>query len=196
MSNHTHSHSHSHTSPRPYVCPAEFSGSLDNKLRRRLHDPRKILEPLITKGMTVLDLGCGPGYFTIALADLVGETGRVMAIDLQQGMLERVREKMEKSESGKRITLHKCEADKLGLTEKVDFILAFWMLHEVPDQERLFAELKTLINPDGKIFIVEPKWHVTARSFNNMISITEKIGFKIIATRKVFFSRSVVLTLN
>jgi ubiquinone/menaquinone biosynthesis C-methylase UbiE len=178
----------------PYICPAEFSGSLDNKFRRRLHDPKKILEPLITKGMTVLDLGCGPGYFTMTLSELVGETGRVIAVDLQDGMLEKVREKMRKTESGNRITLHKCEADKLGLTEKVDFVLAFWMIHEVPNKLRLFAEVKTLLNPEGKIFIVEPKWHVTGRAFNDMIAITSKDGFNIIASPKVFFSRAVVLT--
>ncbi len=58
---------------RPYVCPAEFAGSLDNPLRRLIHNPRKILEPYIRKGMNVLDLGCGPGYFTGELARLVGE---------------------------------------------------------------------------------------------------------------------------
>jgi ubiquinone/menaquinone biosynthesis C-methylase UbiE len=178
----------------PYVCPAEFSGSLDNKIRRRLHDPRKILEPHIYKGMSVIDLGCGPGYFALTLADMVGETGRVIAVDLQQGMLEKVREKAAKSESGKRITLHKCEANRLDLTEKVDFILAFWMVHEVPDHQRLFVELKTLLNQGGKILIAEPRWHVTGRAFKTMLSITEKEGFVITAEPKVWFSRSVVLT--
>ena len=186
-------HTHSHTSSVPYVCPAQFSGSLDNKIRRGLHDPLKILAPYLNMGMSVIDLGCGPGYFTMTLAEMVGETGKVTAVDLQEGMLEKVREKMVKEESGKRISLHKCEADRIGLTEKVDFVLAFWMVHEVPDHQRLFAELKTLLNPGGKILIVEPRWHVTGKEFRNMLSIAEKEGFVDTDQPKVWFSRSVVL---
>ena len=190
MSTHTHSHSDSN----PYVCPAQFSGSLDNKIRRCLHNPRKILETHIYKGISAIDLGCGPGYFTLTLAELVGETGKVTAVDLQQAMLEKVREKMVKAESGKRITLHKCEANSLGLKEKVDFVLAFWMVHEVPDHQRLFAELKTILTAGGKILIVEPRWHVTGKEFRNMLLISEKEGFVATVQPRVWFSRSVMLT--
>lgn len=190
----SHTHSHTHSDSLPYVCPAQFSGSLDNKIRRRLQNPRKILDPYIYKGMSVIDLGCGPGYFTLTLAELVGETGKVTAVDLQQGMLEKVRVKMAKTESGKRITLHKCEADRLRLSEKVDFVLAFWMVHEVPDHQRLFAELKSLLNPGGKILISEPRWHVTGRAFKSMLTIATKEGFVVITEPKVWFSRSVMLT--
>jgi ubiquinone/menaquinone biosynthesis C-methylase UbiE len=178
----------------PYVCPAEFSGSLDNKLRKLVHNPLKILGPYIIEGMKVLDLGCGPGFFTLAISELVGETGRVIAADLQEGMLDRVRAKIDNTHEGKRIKLHKCGPDNIGLTEKVDFVLAFWMIHEVPDQRGLFTELKSLLNTGGKIFIIEPKGHVTRKEFNAMIANTEKEGFKIIASPKVFFSRAVVLS--
>ncbi len=79
---------------RPHVCPAELACSLDNSIRRLVHKPRKILEAYIRKEMTVLDLGCGPGYFTIELANLVGDGGKVIAADLQQGMLDKVRLKI------------------------------------------------------------------------------------------------------
>jgi ubiquinone/menaquinone biosynthesis C-methylase UbiE len=177
----------------PYVCPAEFAGSLDNSLRKLVHDPCKILSPFISKGMTVLDLGCGPGYFTLAISELAGDTGMVVAADIQQAMLEKVQKKIIKARSAPKIRLHKCDTDKLGIAEKIDFVLAFWIIHEVPDQERLFGELKSLLNRGGKIFIIEPKWHVTERSFNNMLDRTAKAGFEIVATPKVFFSRSVVL---
>ena len=72
------------------MCPAEFACSLDNFLRKAVHNPRKILEPYIRKKMTVLDIGCGPGYFTTELARLVVEEGIIIAADLQQGMLEKV----------------------------------------------------------------------------------------------------------
>ncbi len=66
-----------------HVCPVEIAGMLDGKLRRWVHNPVKILSPLITEGMTVLDVGCGPGFFSIEMARLVGADGSVIAADLQ-----------------------------------------------------------------------------------------------------------------
>ena len=77
------------------VCPVERAGSLDNRVRKWLQNPKKILEPYITEGMIVLDVGCGPGFFSIDMAQMVGNSGRVIASDLQEGMLQKVRNKIE-----------------------------------------------------------------------------------------------------
>jgi ubiquinone/menaquinone biosynthesis C-methylase UbiE len=179
---------------RPYLCPAEFAGSLDNPFRKLVHNPRKILEPFITKSMTVLDLGCGPGYFSTEIARLVGEEGKVIAADLQQGMLEKMVRKIRGTDLEQRVIIHRCQEDKIGLQEKVDFVLAFWMVHEVPDQQGLFRELKSILKPDGRIFIIEPKIHVGERSFRKMITYSESAGFEIREKPKVCLSRSVILS--
>jgi len=57
------------------VCPVALSGSLDNRFRRWFQNPRKILRPYVEKGMTVLDIGCGPGFFSIDMAHLMGASG-------------------------------------------------------------------------------------------------------------------------
>lgn len=75
----------------PRVCPVEKAGGLDNSIRRFLQNPEKILKPHINPGMTVLDMGCGPGFFTIEIAKLLNGSGKVIAADLQAGMLEIVR---------------------------------------------------------------------------------------------------------
>jgi ubiquinone/menaquinone biosynthesis C-methylase UbiE len=80
------------------VCPVSLAGGLDNKLRRYLQNPRKILGPYIEEGMTVLDIGCGPGFFSIELAQMVGNSGRVIAADLQEGMLHKIRDKVQGTE--------------------------------------------------------------------------------------------------
>jgi ubiquinone/menaquinone biosynthesis C-methylase UbiE len=181
---------------RPYVCPAEFAGSLDNSLRKLVHKPRRILENHVVKGMTVLDLGCGPGYFTIELAKLVGENGKVIAADLQQGMLDKVTWKIRGTDLEKRIEIHKCSEDIIGISQKVDFVLAFWMAHEVPNQERMFKELKSVMNPGGRIMIIEPKFHVKEKSFKKMISRLESAGLEIIESPKVRLSRTVLLSVK
>jgi ubiquinone/menaquinone biosynthesis C-methylase UbiE len=68
------------------------------------------------------------------------------------------------------------------------------MIHEVPNQDKLLKELKSILKPDGKIYIIEPKFHVSKKSFEKMIHKIEDIGFEIIDRPKVFFSRSVLLT--
>jgi ubiquinone/menaquinone biosynthesis C-methylase UbiE len=180
----------------PYVCPAGAAGSLDNSFRRWVHKPEKILKTYIKDGMTVLDLGCGPGVFTVEIAKLVRAHGKVIAADLQDDMLKIVAAKIKGSDLESRIMLHKCEKNSIGLAEKADFILAFWMIHEVPDHERLFNELKLISKPGGKLLIVEPRFHVSRKAFEKMSSGIQNTGFEIIDTPKVFFSRSLLLTRN
>ena len=74
-----------------HVCPVKRASSLDNRIRRWIQNPQKILSAYIKEGMTVLDVGCGPGFFSIDMAQMVGESGSVIAADLQEGMLEKLR---------------------------------------------------------------------------------------------------------
>jgi len=53
---------------RNSVCPVEIAGSIDNRIRRWLQNPQKILRPFIKEGMTVLDIGCGTGFFSVDMA--------------------------------------------------------------------------------------------------------------------------------
>ncbi len=175
------------------VCPVENAGGLDNSFRRWIQNPEKILRPHIKPGMVVLDLGCGPGFFTIEMAKLLKGQGKVIAADLQEGMLEIVRQKIRKALLEQLIELHKCQDQSVGVTEKVDFILAFYVVHEVPDQDKLFRELKSILKPEGKIFIVEPNFHVPKKSFDHMLERVKNLGFEITRLPKSFLSRAVVL---
>ena len=109
------------------VCPVALSGSLDNSIRRWLQNPRKILGPYIKEGMTVLDVGCGPGFFTIEMARMVGKSGRIIAADMQEGMLQKVKEKIKGTELEERILLHKCGENNIGVSEPVDFVMMLFI---------------------------------------------------------------------
>ncbi len=175
------------------VCPVEKAGILDFAFRGLLQNPGKILRPYIKEGMTVLDLGCGPGFFTQEMARLVGSSGKVIAADLQQGMLDKVKAKIQNSALASRIQFHRCLEDKIGLAEKCDFILVFYMLHEVPDQARFLAEIRSMLKPGGKVLLAEPKWHVTPKEFLYAIAVMEQAGFVVQEQPKIRFSRAVVI---
>jgi len=177
------------------ICPVEYARGLDNSVRRLLQNPRKILKTYIHEGMTVLDLGCGPGFFAIEIAKMLKDSGKVISADLQEGMLEKIDQKIKGTKLEKRIEIHKCQEDTIGVTENVDFVLAFYMIHEVPNQDGLLRELKSILKPDGKIFIIEPKFHVSKKSFEGMINRIKDIGFEIVDRPKVFFSRTALLRL-
>ena len=181
------------TDKRYRVCPMERAGALESGIRYLLHAPRKILQPYVRKGMLALDLGCGPGFFTRTLAELVGPEGKVIAADLQEGMLARLRRKIQGTELEQRITTHQCTSDRIGLTAECDFVLVFYMLHEVPDQQVFLREVRTLLKPSGKVLIVEPKFHVSKKDMLRSIRMMEQSGFKVTAEPKVFLSRAVVI---
>ncbi len=180
---------------RTRVCPVELANSLDNKIRGWFQNPQKILAPYIKEGMKVLDVGCGPGFFSIEIAKMVGVKGKVFAVDMQEGMLQKVKNKIYGSPLEEIITLIKCEQDKINVKEKVDFILAFYMVHEVPGKENFFRTLKELLETNGKILIVEPKFfHVSKTEFDITISKAEKAGLQAATGPKLPFSFSAILT--
>jgi ubiquinone/menaquinone biosynthesis C-methylase UbiE len=146
--------------------------------------------------MTVLDLGCGPGYFTGELANLVGEEGKVIAADLQEKMLVKMAIKIKAMGVEERVEKHKCSEDKIGIVKKVDFVLAFWMVHEVPDQPGMFNELRNILNTGGRILVIEPKIHVPSGAFAKTVAYSETAGFEVIERPKVVISRSVLLSVK
>lgn len=175
------------------VYPVEKAGSLDSRFRRWLQNPWKILSPYIEEGMTVLELGCGPGFFTFDIAQMVGKSGRVIAADLQEEMLQKLIAKIKGTELEERIKLHKCEEDRIGISDRVDFVLAFYVVHELPSQEKFFEEMETILKPNGQVFIVEPPFRVSKRAFEETIRKARDAGFIPTQKSKVLLSKSVIL---
>jgi SAM-dependent methyltransferase len=89
--------------------------------------------------------------------------------------------------------LHKCEKNSFGLSELVDFALAFYMVHEIPDQERFLNDIKSVLKPNGQVLIVEPPLHASKKDFEGTIRKAEHIGFMVVDRPKMFPNKAVTL---
>ena len=177
------------------ICNWWIAYTFDNPLRKLIHKPPKLLGNYVKEGMTVMDLGCGMGHFSIGMARLIGSTGRVIAVDLQQKMLDVMQGRARRAGLADRIWPHLCRADNIGIEEPVDFILAFWMVHEVPDQHKFFTQLKSLLAAEGKLLIAEPKMHVSAEDLKKTLDIAQSCGLECTAKPAVSLSHAALLRL-
>jgi ubiquinone/menaquinone biosynthesis C-methylase UbiE len=177
-----------------HVCPWWLCFTFDNPLRKIIHNPVEILSPYVRKGDTAIDIGPGMGYFTIPLAELAGSSGNVVAIDIQQRMLSALMARAQKKSVADKIKTHLAGPDSIGFNEKADFILAFWMAHEVPDQRRFLSEIRNLMKPEGFFLLVEPVIHVSKKNFALSIKTAKELGFVIKESPKIRMSQSVLFS--
>ena len=176
------------------VCPWQHVRTFDNLLRPLIHNPRKLFGPYVVRGMTVLDVGCGRGFASLGLARLVGDNGLVIAADLQPQMLEMVKERAASAGLSDRIRVHRCEATRVGVQEKLDFAVAFWMVHEVPDELAFLSEIFGLLKPGGSFFVAEPKVRTSRPDFEQLVQKSQNVGFVVSDRPRVFLSRAVLLS--
>ena len=180
-----------------HVCPWWLGGLLASPVRKLWQDPARILAPHVREGMTVLEPGPGVGFFTLELARRVGPTGRVIAVDLQPRMLSGLRRRAERAGLGARIEARLAAEDSLrvgDLAGAVDFVLAFAVVHEVPDPARLFAELRATLAPGGTILVAEPAGHVTAHELEAQLAAAARAGLRARPGPAVNRSRTALLT--
>ncbi len=178
------------------VCPAWLGYFLASPVRKLIHPPQTILTPYVKEGMTVLDIGCGMGFFSIPLAQMVGATGKVICVDMQEKMLKGLENRAQKARVSTRIETRLCYQHTMGLqdlAEKIDFALVFAVVHEVPDPSRFFAELFATTVPSGNVLLAEPKGHVSEEEFASTLSTAKEQGFTMVKTLQIFRSRSVLL---
>ena len=175
------------------ICPWWLCRTFDNPLRRLIHKPEKIFSGLIEPGMVVLDAGCGMGYFSIGMAHLLKGSGKVLSADLQEKMLEGLKKRATRTGVQDVISPVLCKPHALGINEPVDFALAFWMVHETPDQAVFLSEIYSALKPGGSLLITEPIFHVSSKSFTETLAHSWHAGFKLESSPKVAFSRTALL---
>jgi ubiquinone/menaquinone biosynthesis C-methylase UbiE len=181
------------------VCPKWVGYLLMNPLRRFIQDPDKILTPFVTTGMTVLDIGPGMGYFSLPLAQMVGPGGQVVCVELQESMLEALQRRARATRLEDRITARICPPNSLGLEDfagKIDFTLAFALVHEVPDIPGFFAEVFQVLKPGANCLVAEPRMHVSMQNFEQTLAVAKQTGFSIVGSPPITWSRTALLRKN
>lgn len=178
------------------VCPFWIGYLLLSPLRKVFNNPRKILSPFIKPGMFVLDIGPAMGYFSLPLAKMVGESGKIICVDMQERMLQVLLKRAKKRHLENIIDIHLCEQTSLNLNsyqQLIDFALAFYIVHEVPDQLVFFKEIYQTLKPGGKILVAEPAGHVTKERFNETLLVAQTSQFVIEKYLSIHRSRSAIL---
>jgi len=126
----------------------QFKGWLDKNASEFL------AEVGVRAGQVVLDFGCGSGKYTIPAAKLVGEGGRVYALDISMRALDRVGEKAKREGLGNIVRIEASGDEKLGLEdESIDIMLFIDVLQEIEDKEALFNEIHRILRPGGCVII-------------------------------------------
>lgn len=178
------------------VCPWWLGYFLASPVRRLMLDPGAVVGPFVREGMTVLEPGPGMGFFTIEMARLVGTSGRVVAVDIQPKMLAGLQRRAAKAGVASRVEARQASADSLcvgDLQGRVDFTLAFAVVHEMPSASRFFAEAAQVSKPGAALLLVEPAGHVKEEEFKAELEAAAKAGFAFAEKRQIRRSQAVVL---
>ncbi len=142
-----------------FPAPVFIGRFLDSDVRRWIQSPNKIVERSgIKPGMIVMDLGCGSGAFTPFVARVVGEEGKVYAVDIQPAMLKQLERKLAKAENRdiRNIKLKQASAYDLPFAdESLDLVYMVTVLQEIPDRGRALREIGRVLKAGGILSVTE-----------------------------------------
>jgi tRNA A58 N-methylase Trm61 len=164
--------------------------------RRFMQDPARILSPFVRQGMTVLEPGPGMGFFTLELARLVGASGSVIAVDIQRRMIESLRRRAAKRGLLDRLHTRLASADTMGLDDlasRVDFVLAFAVVHEMPSAESFFRQAAGAMKQGASLLFAEPAGHVKSSDFEESLAAAAQAGLGVIDRPAVRRSHAALL---
>jgi ubiquinone/menaquinone biosynthesis C-methylase UbiE len=146
-----------------------FAGWIDRILAKPIRylfeTPARLLKGYVEDGMTVLDVGCGAGYYSLGMAQSVGPKGRVIAVDTETDAIATLRRKADEAGLSERIETRVCSGQDLGvgdLSGQVDFALGVYVVHHAGDAGSLMSDVHRALRPGGKFLVVEPRHHASA----------------------------------
>jgi ubiquinone/menaquinone biosynthesis C-methylase UbiE len=161
-----------------------FTGWIDRILAKPIRylfeTPARLLKGYVTHGMTVLDIGCGGGYYSLGMAQLVGPKGRVIAVDTDTEAIATLRRKAEEAGLSEQIETRVCSEQDLGIPDlsgQVDFALAVYVVHHARDASSLMSDVHRALRQGGKLLVVEPRHHASAAECESAEATARAAGF-------------------
>lgn len=180
-----------------HVCPWWVGYLIASPLRKLGEDPETILSPLVEPGMTAVDVGCAMGFFSLPLARMVGDSGRVVCVDVQRRMLAALERRARRKGIDRIIETRLVTQENLGLEDlagQADLVLAIHVLHETAYPRRFLIRCLETLRPGGKLLVIEPKGHVSYDAFEKSRILAIEVGFSDSECRDLRRSRGRVLT--
>ena len=163
-----------------HLCPPWVGFLLASPIRRLFDDPKRLLDPFVEPGMTVLDVGSSMGFHSLILAGMVGSSGRVVSLDVQERMLRGLRKRARRKGLDERIDTRVCTQDDLGIADlcgQVDVALAFHVIHEMTEPEPILRQVHEALHPGGQLLVAEPPGHVSAEEMVATVAMIGRAGF-------------------
>lgn len=177
-------------------CPVWVGYFLANRLRKIVQNPTRILSPYVKPDMTVLDVGCAMGFFSLPAAELVRPRGKVVCADVQQRMLDVLEKRGTRAGLAGLVETHLCDENTLGFEQRdetFDFALAFAVIHELSDPAGYLREIHRLLKSQAHLLLTEPAAHVGRDEFERTVSSATRTGFVVTDRPRIHLSRAVVL---
>jgi SAM-dependent methyltransferase len=146
--------------------------------------------------MTVLDIGCGQGFFSFGMAEMVGPDGKAVCVDLKTDAIENLKARATKAGLSGRIDARVCKDYSLEIDEmtgQIDFSLAFYVLHHAADIQGLIAQVHGALKPGGRFLVVEPGHHASSEYCRSVESKAQQAGFSIAGHPKLIRNWAILL---
>jgi len=169
-----------------HVYPWWFGYLLISPLRKLRDNPVTMLGPYLKPGMSILDVGCAMGYFSLAMAGMCGENARVFCVDLQAKMLEVLEKRARRVGLASRIETRVCTGESLQIADlagQVDFALVYAVMHESRDPQRFLRDIHRALRKDGVLFFGEPAGPISPLEFEQEIALIKQMDFAEIPSR-------------
>ena len=168
---------------RSLPCPAWLGWLLENPYMEAVASAATILDQLdLEAGMSVLDIGCGPGRLTIPAAKRVGSTGTVVALDIQPAMLQKLEQRLEEHQISNVQTILGGIGQNLLQKETFDRAILVTVLGEIPNQSPALQEIYDALKPNGLLSVTEviPDPHYQTQK--TVRRLAEGVGFRLTQT--------------